>query len=469
MPGPGQDLAPIYVIILSSMSVAKHKQIKVAIVGRPNVGKSTLFNRLLKRRKSIVHDSPGVTRDRLYAEIDWNDRLITLIDTGGLYNLDDVATDKEIIKEVDKHVFLAIDEADFVVFLVDGKAGITYQDEKIAKRLRKIQNTKKIYLAVNKIDSEKQLDLVNEFYSLGLDEPIPISALAGSSGLAEILDDITHNSKTAKYNKDDEVINIAIVGKPNVGKSSILNCLTGKERSVVSSIAGTTRDSIDTKIKIADKTYVLIDTAGLRRKSKVSTMVERYATTRAIESIERAEVVLFVVSANEKISDQDQKIASVVKKRSKASIILVNKWDLIPDRTSLSMNKMRDEILSALHFVDYSNVLFISALEKKNTNKIFQFVDKSYQNFGSRISTGKLNKTIEDIVLMTSPPGKKGRFLRIYYATQANVYPPEVVFFVNDHDLVNKQYEKFLERGLRENFDLSGTPIKLVFRNKRKN
>ena len=444
----------------------KNDNIKIAIIGRPNVGKSTLFNRLLKQRKSIVDDFPGVTRDRLYADIEWNGKPITLIDTGGLIDEKNIP-EKEIIDEVKKHVFLAIDEADFVVFMVDGKAGITSQDEKIAKLLRKMKDKKKMFLAVNKIDTEKQFDLIHEFYSLGLGEPYPISALSGSQGLADILDEVSIHSKNHKIT-NEEIIKIAIVGKPNVGKSSILNCLAGKERSIVSSIAGTTRDSIDTEIVVNSTRYLLIDTAGLRRKSKVSSNIERYATTRAIESIERADVVLLAVDSTEKISDQDQKIASVIKKRNKASIILVNKWDLVENKTSTTINRLEEQILYNLHFINYSKILFTSAIEKRNINKIFGLVDEVFKNYQRRISTGKLNKSIEDIILLTSPPSKKGKLLKIYYATQANIKPPEIVLFVNDSELVSEQYEKFLEKEIRKIFDFSGSPIKMVFRNKMK-
>ena len=444
----------------------RDKSVKVAIIGRPNVGKSTLFNRLLKQRKSIVDDFPGVTRDRLYADIEWNGKPITLIDTGGLID-EKAIPEKEIIDEVKKHVFMAIEESDFVVFMVDGKAGITSQDEKIAKMLRKIKNDKKIFLAVNKIDTEKQLNLVSEFYSLGLDEPYPISALAGSSGLADILDEIAGHSKNHKIT-DDEMIKIAIVGKPNVGKSSLLNCLVGKERSIVSSIAGTTRDSIDTEVKVNGKHYLLVDTAGLRRKSKVSSNIERYATTRAIETIEKSDIVLLVLDSCEKISDQDQKIASVIKKRNKGSIIIVNKWDLVENKTSTTINRFEERILYGLHFVNYSKMLFTSATEKKNVNKIFELVDEVYENYQRRVSTGKLNKVIEDIVLLTSSPSKKGKLLKIYYATQTNVKPPEIVIFVNDSEIVSEQYHKFLEKEIRKIFDFSGSPIKMVFRTKPK-
>lgn len=443
-----------------------NKNIKVAIIGRPNVGKSTLFNRLLKQRKSIVDDFPGVTRDRLYADIEWNGKPITLIDTGGLIDEKNIP-EKEIIDEVRKHVMAAVDEADFVIFMVDGKSGITSQDEKVAGMLRKIKNRKKIFLAVNKIDTEKQLDLVSEFYSLGLGEAYPVSAIAGSSGMADILDEVSKDSKNQKK-QEEELIKISIVGKPNVGKSSILNCLTGSERSIVSSIAGTTRDSIDTEVTVHGKKYLLIDTAGLRRKSKVSSNIERYATTRAVESMERSDVVLFVIDATEKISDQDQKIAALVKRKNKASIIVVNKWDLVENKTSVTINRFEEKILHDLHFINYSKILFTSAVEKRNVSKIFPLVDETFENHQRRIPTGKLNKTIEDIVLLTSPPGKKGKFLKIYYATQADTRPPEIVLFVNDSELANEQYQKFLEKEIRKIFDFSGTPIKMVLRNKPK-
>lgn len=445
----------------------EHKKTTVAVIGRPNVGKSTLFNRLVKERKSIVDDTPGVTRDRLYADIEWNGKPITLIDTGGLVESDGKLED-DFTPAIKKQAYSAIDEADFVVFLVDGKSGITSQDEKIASNLRKIKNKKKILLAVNKIDTEKQSDLVYEFYSLGLGEPYPISALMGSSGLADILDKvaISDTSSNDAEPTSSEIISVAIVGKPNVGKSSILNCLLGKERSIVTPIAGTTRDSIDTKINFDDQDFVLIDTAGLRRKSKVSSVIERYATTRAISAIEKSDVVLFVVDATNEISDQDQKIAALVKKRNKASVIIVNKWDLVEDKKSNTINRFEEDILGKLHFINYSKILFTSAKEKKNINKIWGLVKEVYKNYQKRISTGKLNKTIEDISLLISPPSKRGKSLRIYYVTQANIKPPEIVLFVNDSETVTKQYEKFLEKEIRKNFDFTGSPIKMVFRNK---
>ena len=444
----------------------KNEYIKIAVIGRPNVGKSTLFNRLVKERKSIVDDTPGVTRDRLYADIDWNGKGITLIDTGGLTN-GSSELNGEITKQVKIQVFLAIEEADFILFLVDGKSGITSEDEKIASGLRKIKNKKKIFLAVNKIDTEKQSHLVYEFYSLGLGDPCPISALSGSSGLADILDQISSCAKV-ETRLTASLLNIAIVGKPNVGKSSILNCLVGEERSIVTPIPGTTRDSIDTQVKVDGQEYNLIDTAGLRRKSKVSSNIERYSTSRAISAIEKADVVCLVVDAACDISDQDQKIASLIKKRCKPSIIIVNKWDLIEKKDSTTINRYEESILSQLHFVNYSKIMFTSALGRKGLNKLWGLVNEVYKNHELRISTGKLNKTIEDIVLSTSLPNKKGKQLKIYYATQANVKPPEIVFFVNDNEIVTKQYENFLEKEIRKRFDFSGTPIKLVFRNKRK-
>ena len=431
----------------------------IAIIGRPNVGKSTLFNRLLKERKSIVDDTPGVTRDRLYADIKWGGKTITIVDTGGL----EIDSKDETFKEVKRQVLYALDEADFILFLVDGKDGITSLDEKIASHLRKVKDKKKIFLGVNKIDTEKQLDLVYEFYSLGFGEPYPVSAISGSSGLADILDEVSKSSSN-KVKEDTEVIRVAIVGKPNVGKSSILNALLGKERAVVTSIPGTTRDSIDTHIRVKDKDFVLIDTAGLRRKSKILTHLERYSTNRAILAIEKADIVLLVVDATEHISDQDQKIASVIKNRNKASIILINKCDLV------ETPQWDVSTIDELHFVNYSKILITSAVTKKNINNIWDLVNEAYSNYEKRISTGKLNKAVEDIVLLTSPPtGRTGRKLRIYYVTQSNVKPPEIVFFVNDIKLVKKQYEKFLEKELRKRFDFSGTPIKMVFRNKREN
>lgn len=444
----------------------KKKYKTLAIVGRPNVGKSTLFNRLLKERKSIVDDVPGVTRDRLYSDIYWNGKGITLIDTGGL--IDELeGTENEITKGVKAQVYSAIEQADFVIFVVDGKSGLTAQDEVIAKSLRKIKNNKKIFLAVNKVDTEKQAAFVHDFHALGLGEPYPISALSGSSGLADILDEVADLSINEK-NPDEGLIKISIVGKPNVGKSSILNCLLGEERSIVTPVAGTTRDCIDSKVTVNGEEFILIDTAGLRRKSKVSTNIERYATSRTIEAIEKSDVVLFVVDVKDEISDQDQKIANVVKKRHKASLILINKWDLIENKTSTTMNTHEDLILAKLNFINYSKVLFTSAVERRNLGKIWTLIKESYKNYEQRVPTAKLNKVIEDIVLSTSLPTKKGKSLKIYYATQADIKPPEIVFFVNDSELVNEQFERFMEKELRKQFDFSGSPIKLNFRNKKK-
>jgi GTP-binding protein len=444
----------------------KQKYKTLAIVGRPNVGKSTLFNRLLKERKSIVDDLPGVTRDRIYADIVWNGKGITLVDTGGL--IDELeGTENEITQGVKKQVYSAVEEADFVIFVVDGKSGLTAQDTNIAKELRKVKNKKKVFLAVNKIDTDKQLDLIHDFHSIGLGEPYAISALAGSMGLADILDEIANASGSEKV-PDKEPIKICIVGKPNVGKSSFLNCLTGENRAIVTPVPGTTRDCIDTKVTVHGEDFILVDTAGLRRKSKVSTNIERFATTRTIAAIEKSDIVVFMVDINEEITDQDQKIANVVKRRNKASIIVGNKWDLIEDKSSTKMNSIEEYILAKLHFINYSKILFTSVTERKNTAKIWEIIKEVYKNYEQRVSTSKLNKTIEDIVLATSPPTKKGKSLKIYYATQANNKPPEIVLFVNDAEIANEQYERFLEKEIRKCFDLTGSPIKLIMRNKKK-
>lgn len=436
---------------------------KVAVVGRPNVGKSTLFNRLVRERKSIVDETPGVTRDRLYADVDWNGKCITFIDTGGLVengtNIDDFTCD------VKKQVYYAIEEADFILFMVDGKSGLTAEDKRIASKLRKIKSKKEIFLAVNKIDTEKQEDLIYEFYSLGFENIYPISALCGSGGLADILDEIAKSSFSAKPLECCH--RIAIVGKPNVGKSSVLNCLVNSERSIVSPLPGTTRDAIDTKITTHGKNYLLIDTAGLRKKSKISSHIERYSVIRAVSSIEKADVVLFIIDATSNVTDQDQKIASLIKRRFKPSIILVNKWDLINNKGTNMTAVYQKNILSSLHFIDYSKILFISALLRKNINKTWDLINEVYSSYQRRIPTGRLNKIIEDACVLTSPPSKKGKSLRIYYVTQTNVEPPEIIFFVNDSKLVTKQYEKYLEREIRGAFDFSGTPIRMVFRNKR--
>lgn len=436
----------------------------VSIVGRPNVGKSTLFNKLIKERKAIVDDTPGVTRDKLYGEIKWNGKTLIVVDTGGLV----IDGKDEITSGVKKQVYSALEESDFIIFMVDGKDGITAQDESIARVLRKLKNKKTIFLAVNKIDNYKQIPNVYDFYSLGFGDPYPISAISGSSELADIFDVISSSSKESLGEKE-EVIKIAIIGKPNVGKSSILNCLLKEERALVTPIPGTTRDSLDSRLCKNGKDFILIDTAGLRRKSKISSNIERYSTIRAISSIEKADVVLLVLDANEPVSDQDQKVASVIKNRFKPSIIIANKWDMLSDKSSIVLNSLKEHILSSLHFIDYSIVLNTSALTKKNIDRILDLAMLAYENCSMRIPTSELNKAVEEIILMTNPPtGKSGKQLKIYYVTQSNIKPPEIVFFVNDSKIIKPQYERFLEKKLRERFDFTGSPIKLVFRNKKK-
>ena len=430
----------------------------VAFVGRPNVGKSTLFNKLAGGRISIVDDTPGVTRDRIYADCTWLDRSFTLIDTGGI----EPDSSDVILKQMREQAVTAMETADAIIFLTDVKQGLVDDDLRVAELLRKSQ--KPVVLAVNKVDNfAKYGNDVYEFYNLGLGDPIPISA-SEMLGLGDLLDEVMkHIPKAAEEDEEDTRPRIAIVGKPNVGKSSIVNRMAGNQRVIVSDIAGTTRDAIDTVVRRNKKEYVLIDTAGLRRKSKIKEDIEHYSIVRAVSAIERSNVVILVIDAKEGVSEQDAKIAGVAHDRNKGILILVNKWDLV-EKDNSSVKKFTQDIRDVLSFLDYADILFVSAETGQRLGQIFDKVDEIVESCVQRVATGVLNEIISQATAMHEPPSDKGKRLRIYYATQVAVGPPTFVFFVNDKKLMHFSYQRYLENQLRETFGFKGTSIKIIIR-----
>ena len=433
----------------------------VAIVGRPNVGKSTFFNRVIGKRISIVEDMPGVTRDRIYGDAEWAGYPFTLIDTGGL----DTKNNTEIQRNILNQAQVAVDLADVIILMVDGREGLTGGDHDAANFLRKCN--KPVVLIVNKLDRFEQ-DLIYEFYQLGMGDPNPISCEQGL-GIGDALDEVVkHFKDRAETQEEEKAIKIAIVGKPNAGKSSLTNKLLGEERVVVSGIAGTTRDSIDTPFKYNNKNYVVIDTAGIRRKRSVDEeSVERYSVIRAFEAIRRADVVLIMFDAETGLTEQDTKIIGFVHEENKPSIVVVNKWDLI-EKDEHTINTFNKQIQTDLAFMNYLKTVFISAKTGQRVNKIMEMVDQVYENNSKRISTGTLNDIIQTAISIKETPSSKGKKLRIYYATQAGVNPPTFVLFVNDSELMPKHYLRYLENYLRNSVDFSGTPIKVVCKNKSK-
>lgn len=442
----------------------------VAIVGRPNVGKSTFFNRCVGGRYSIVDDKPGVTRDRIYQEAEWTGHEFVLIDTGGVITESQEPLANQVVSQVE----LAIEEADVIVFMVDGKEGPTGSDEDVANMLRRTK--KPVLLAVNKVDSKNEELNVPEFYSLGLGEPNSLSAMRGTGGVGDLLDLIVSHfpeSQAPKDNGDESdesgTLSIAIVGKPNVGKSSILNVLCGKERTIVTPEAGTTRDAIDTRIKINQEEFILIDTAGIRRKSKVKYGVEAFSVARSLRAISRADVVVQVIDVSEEISEQDQRIANRIEEAGRAVVIVMNKWDLQEEKSSTSMNKIIEEVGHELRHIGYAEVLFTSALKRIRVPKIIEAAKRAHGETTRRISTSILNQIINESVALVPPPsGKRGKRLKIYYATQVSTCPPTFVLFVNDEHLLPKNYKSYLERKLRESFGFKGTPIRVTARSKGK-
>jgi GTP-binding protein len=432
----------------------------VAIVGRPNVGKSTLFNRLAGKRISIVQDTPGVTRDRVYAEAEWLSYNFTMIDTGGI----EPERDDIIVKQMRRQANIAIETADVIVFIVDGKEGLTAADNEVATMLRK--SKKPVVLVVNKVDSLKEEDNAWEFYNLGIGDPVTISASQGL-GLGDMLDKIVENFDKSIYDEEeDEYIRIAMIGKPNVGKSSLINKLLGEERVIVSDVPGTTRDAIDSYLETEEGKFILIDTAGLRRKSKVKEEIERYSVVRTYAAIERADVCILMIDATEGITEQDEKIIGYAHEMRKAIMVIVNKWDLV-EKDDKTLDKFKKELQSNLKFLSYAEYLFISALTGQRTNKVLQTAKYCYDNYNKRISTGILNDVISKAVLMKEPPVVGIKRMKIYYATQVATKPPKFVFFVNDESARHFSYERYLENQLRDSFDFKGTGLQIEYRQRK--
>ena len=432
----------------------------LAVVGRPNVGKSTFFNRLIGEKKAIVEDVPGVTRDRIYAETEWNGREFAVIDTGGI----EANTDDPILSQMRDQAVVAMEMSDLILFMVDGKEGMTAADTEVASILRR--TGKKVILVVNKIDNPRKVpDTIYDFYELGLGEPIPISA-ANMTNIGDLLDEIVAGFPDEDYESDEDSIRLAIIGKPNVGKSSLVNALTNENRVIVSPVAGTTRDSIDTPFSFEGNDFILIDTAGLRRRSKVHDQIEKYSVIRAVAAIERCDVCILMIDAKEGITEQDKKIAGIAHEAGKGMMIVVNKWDLIEKET----NTMRDyekKVRSELLFASYAPILFISVLEKKRIYEVLSKAAKIEEIRSRRLTTGKLNSLIEDAVMMRQPPSDKGKHLKIYYAAQIGTRPPLFSFSINSRELMHFSYARYLENRLREAYDFEGTSIKFVYNEKK--
>ena len=432
----------------------------VAIVGRPNVGKSTLFNKLAGKRISIVQDTPGVTRDRVYAEAEWLNYNFTMIDTGGI----EPENENIIMKQMRRQANIAIETADVIVFIVDGKEGLTGADQEVASMLRK--SRKPVVLVVNKIDSLKEEDNAWEFYNLGIGDPVTISASQGL-GLGDMLDKVVeHFDKVAATQEEEESIKIALLGKPNVGKSSLVNKLLGEERVIVSDIPGTTRDSIDSTIENELGKFTIIDTAGLRRKSKVKEEIERYSVIRTLAAIERADVCILMIDATEGITEQDEKIIGHAHEMRKAIMVIVNKWDLV-EKDDKTLDNFKKDLQNNLKFMLYAEYLFISALTGQRVHKVLELAKKCYDNYNKRVSTGILNEVINKAVLMKEPPIVGLKRMKIYYATQVATKPPKFVFFINDIQARHFSYERYLENQLRESFDFKGTGIEIEYRERK--
>ena len=436
------------------------KEPLVAIVGRANVGKSTLFNRIVGKRISIVNDEPGVTRDRIFSRASWLDNNFTLIDTGGI----DFDGQDEISFGIVKQAKLAIDMADVILFVIDGKAGLTSQDHDVVTLLRK--SKKHIILVVNKIDNYTK-DQEYEYYELGLGTPYLVSGLHGK-GLGDLLDEVvSYFPKEALTKEADDTTKIAIVGKPNAGKSSLINRLVGEDRVIVSSVAGTTRDSIDIPFKYNGKKYSLIDTAGMRRKSKIEDeTVERYSIIRTLDSIRNADIVILVIDVTTEISDQDLKIAGFIDEQNKPSVIVLNKWDLVEKETN-TMRKFDEKLSRELAFMSYYKSVYLSALTGKRTEKLMQAVESVLENANRKIKAGTLNDVLQDAYVINPPAYKRGKRLKIFYSTQTGSVPPTFVLFVNDTTLVEDNYLRFLENTIRKTFDFTGTPIRLLLKSKK--
>ncbi len=444
------------------MSKKRTKPI-VAIVGRPNVGKSTLFNALAGENISIVKDTPGITRDRIYADISWLDMNFTLIDTGGI----EPESKDIILSQMREQAQIAIDTADVIIFLVDVKQGLVDADSKVVDMLRRSQ--KPVVLAVNKVDDfKKYMADVYEFYNLGIGEPFSISSV-NKLGFGELLDEVTsYFDKEAAAEEEDERMKVAIVGKPNVGKSSIINKLIGENRVIVSDVAGTTRDAIDTEITHNKREYVFIDTAGLRRKNKIKEELERYMIIRTVAAVERAEIVVLVIDATEGVTEQDAKIAGIAHDRGKAMIIAVNKWDAV-EKDNKTVNEFTQKVRQVLSFMPYAEIIYISAVTGQRLGKLFDLIDAVSENHSMRVATGVLNEIMAEAVALQQPPSDKGRRLRLYYITQVSVKPPTFVIFVNDKELMHFSYTRYLENQIRETFGFLGTPLRFIIRERKEN
>lgn len=432
----------------------------VAIVGRPNVGKSTLFNKIAGERISIVEDTPGVTRDRIYVDAEWLNYNFTLIDTGGL----EPESDDSMLQHIYSQAEIAMETADVIIFVTDVHAGVTDSDMQVANILRKTK--KPVILVVNKVDDMRKYSMdIYEFYSLGLGEPIGVSSGQGL-GIGDMLDEVIKKFPVGSdLIPNDDVIKVAIIGKPNVGKSSLVNKILGEKRVIVSDIAGTTRDAIDSSYKYNGQKYVFIDTAGMRRKSKIKENIEKYSIIRAVSAVERADVCLIMINAVDGITDQDTKIAGIAHEQGKASIILVNKWDLV-EKNDKTMNKFIKDIDMELKYMPYAPKLFISAVTGQRINKLFDMIVAVSNNNKLRVSTGMLNDVLIEAMAINQPPAEKGRQLKIYYITQVSVKPPTFVLFVNDVELMHFSYKRYIENQLRQAFGFDGTPIHFIVRNK---
>ena len=433
----------------------------VAIVGRPNVGKSTFVNRLVGSRNSIVDDAPGVTRDRIYFDVEWQNKGFTVIDTGGIIPGDE----DDIMVSIFSQAQLACEEADKIIFLVDGKDGLNPIDEDIANILRR--SRKPVFVAVNKCDNPESLIMVNDLYTLSLGEPVAISALHGSGGVGDLLDIVTEDFDQIEEEEKDTRIRIAIVGRPNAGKSSIVNALLDTKRVIVSDVSGTTRDSIDSHIKYNDIDYTIVDTAGIRKKSKVDYGVEKFAVDRAIRSIRDCDVALLVIDGSCELAEQDKRISSIITESGKGIIVAINKWDLIEDKKANTINQYAKKLESDIPFLSYAPKIFISAVTKQRLTQIFDEGYKIYNEGKKRISTGLLNKVINEAYALNPPTSFKGKRLKIYYTTQVGVQPPSFVFFVNSSELMKDNYKRYLENKLREAFGFYGTPIRLSVRERK--
>lgn len=427
----------------------------IAIVGRPNVGKSTLFNKIAGKRISIVEDTPGVTRDRVYVDCEWCGKAFTLIDTGGL----ELKSTDEMWRHIKAQAELAIDMADVIIFVVDGKTGITADDEQVAGYLRR--SSAPVVLAVNKLDNNEK-DTVYDFYALGFGEPLAVSAEQGK-GIGDLLDEVLSDVETSLHSDEGESLKIAIVGKPNAGKSSITNRLLGYDRVIVSDIAGTTRDSIDTALEINGKKYIIIDTAGMRKKGNIDQGLERYSVMRSLGSVRRSDVTVIVCDASEGLTEQDVKIAGFVHEEGKPVVFVFNKWDLI-EKDNSTVNEFNNKAKTELKFMDYIKPMYISAKTGKRLDNLLPYIEKVYENASRRISTGLLNEMLIDATRINEPPSKNGKRLKIFFITQIASNPPTFVLKVNDPLLMHFSYKRYIENSLRNTFDFEGTPIKLLVR-----